>query len=100
STIGRRSASYADSAAGTSRCRWSASRRAMASSIASLVPDSIKGRTMHGPEQSYDRLTPGEMGTILVSAGYLEIFANQRSAALLLKAGRGAAVRVEARGRR
>jgi S-adenosylmethionine hydrolase len=61
---------------------------------------SIKGRTLHGVQQSYDRLKPGAMGAILGSAGYLEIFANQRSAARLLKAGRGTAVRVEARARR
>jgi len=73
--------------------------------ISALHPErgitvSIKGWTMHGLEQSYDRLKPGETGTILGSAGYLEIFANQRSAARLLKAGRGVAVRVEARRRR
>jgi hypothetical protein len=73
--------------------------------ISALPPErgiaiSIKGRTLHGVQQSYDRLKPGAMGAILGSAGYLEIFANQRSAARLLKAGRGTAVRVEARARR
>jgi hypothetical protein len=71
--------------------------------ISALAPGrgitiSIKGRTMHSLEQSYDRLTPGETGAIFGSAGYLEIFANQRNAARLLKAGRGTAVRVEVRG--
>jgi S-adenosylmethionine hydrolase len=70
--------------------------------ISALHPErritvSVKGRTMYGLQRSYDRLTPGEPGAILGSAGYLEIFANQRSAARLLKARRGTAVRVEAR---
>src|SRR3990172_11905760 len=73
--------------------------------ISALHPErgitvSIRGRTMHELQQSYDRLKPGETGAILGSAGYLEIFANQRSVARLLKAGRGTAVRVEARRRR
>jgi len=61
---------------------------------------SIKGRTIHGLEESYASLKAGEMGAILGSAGYLEIFSNRRSAARVLKVGRGATVRVEGRERR
>ncbi|MFQ5881314.1 MAG: S-adenosyl-l-methionine hydroxide adenosyltransferase family protein [Candidatus Methylomirabilales bacterium] len=64
----------------------------------------IKGRRIHGLVTSYDCVRLGEMGAILGSAGYLEIFANRGSAASILKVGRGATVRVEgkvrARGKR
>ncbi|MDZ4339804.1 MAG: SAM-dependent chlorinase/fluorinase [candidate division NC10 bacterium] len=60
----------------------------------------IKDRTIRGLQQSYDRLQSGAVGAILGSAGYLEVFANQESAARLLGVGRGASVRVEAGKRR
>jgi len=55
---------------------------------------SVKNRKIHGLVESYESLTAGEIGTILGSAGYLEIFTNRGSAARVLKAGRGATVRV------
>jgi len=68
--------------------------------ISALRPEkgikiSIKGRRIHALAESYDSLQTGEMGAILGSAGYLEIFSNHSSAARALKAERGAAVRVE-----
>ncbi len=61
---------------------------------------SIKGKEILGLVSSYESLKRGEMGAILGSAGYLEIFCNQRSAASVLKVGRGATVRVEGGERR
>jgi hypothetical protein len=55
---------------------------------------SVKNRKIHGLVESYESLTAGEIGTILGSAGYLEIFTKRGSAARVLKAGRGATVRV------
>ncbi|MFQ5532996.1 MAG: S-adenosyl-l-methionine hydroxide adenosyltransferase family protein [Candidatus Methylomirabilales bacterium] len=59
----------------------------------------IKGRTIHGLVDSYDRLDAGKMGTIVGSSGYLEIFSNRGNASRILKARRGVAVRVEMAGR-
>lgn len=60
---------------------------------------SIKGKKIHGLVQSYESLKRGELGAILGSAGFLEIFSNQRSAANVLNVRRGAAVHVSAAGR-
>ncbi|MFQ5846821.1 MAG: S-adenosyl-l-methionine hydroxide adenosyltransferase family protein [Candidatus Methylomirabilales bacterium] len=57
---------------------------------------SIKGRTIRGLAKSYDRLKTQEIGAIVGSTGHLEIFRNRGSAARVLRAGRGATVRVQA----
>lgn len=58
------------------------------------VTISIEGRRV-GLAKSYDGIRTGALGAILGSTGYLEIFANQQSAARALKVGRGATVRVK-----
>ncbi len=68
--------------------------------ISSLDPErgitvSIKRRTIRPLADSYESLKAGQVGAILGSAGYLEIFSSRGSAARVLKAERGAAVRVE-----
>lgn len=68
--------------------------------IAALRPEkgitvSIKNRTIRLLVRSYESLKAGQVGAILGSAGYLEIFSSHGSAARTLKVGRGAAVRVE-----
>ena len=54
----------------------------------------VKQRSIDGLVESYESLKRGEIGAILGSAGYLEIFSSRGSAARILKAGRGAPVRV------
>lgn len=61
---------------------------------------SIKGKKIHGLVQSYESRRRGELGAILGSAGFLEIFSNHWSAANVLNVGRGAAVCVEGRAKR
>ncbi|MFQ5960164.1 MAG: S-adenosyl-l-methionine hydroxide adenosyltransferase family protein [Candidatus Methylomirabilales bacterium] len=73
--------------------------------IASLDPErgitvSIKRRTIAALAHSYESLKAGQVGAILGSAGYLEIFSSHGSAARVLKAGRGTTVRVEGEKRR
>jgi S-adenosyl-L-methionine hydrolase (adenosine-forming) len=73
--------------------------------IAALHPEkgitvSIKNRTIGALAHSYESLKAGQVGAILGSAGYLEIFSGHGSAARALKVGRGAAVRVEGEKRR
>lgn len=55
---------------------------------------SVKQRSIDGLVESYESLKRGEIGAILGSAGYLEIFSSRGSAARILKAGRGAPIRV------
>jgi S-adenosylmethionine hydrolase len=56
----------------------------------------VAGRTVARICHAYAEAAPGEVFGILGSMGYLEIVANRDSAARILGAGRGAAVRAEA----
>lgn len=58
---------------------------------------SVKNRVIHGLVDSYESLKAGEIGAIVGSTGYLEIFSNRGSAARILKGRRGTVVRVGAR---
>lgn len=55
---------------------------------------SVKHRTVYGLVESYASMKKGEIGAILGSTGYVELFSNRGSAARILKAGRGTTVRV------
>lgn len=73
--------------------------------ISSLDPERgitvlIKRRRIRDLAQSYESLKTGQVGAILGSVGYLEIFSSGGSAAGVLKAGRGTVVRVEGEKRR